>query len=395
VGRIVLNPEGLDAGGDDARPAGSEAAQATAFHRRLPGYAPTPLRELPDLAAELGLRELWLKDESDRFGLPAFKILGASWATARTLWERLGLGSGGAGGEALAAAGLRPIRERLAERAGREGAPLELVSATDGNHGRGVARVAAWLDCRASIFMPAGTVPARIEAIAAEGAVVTVVDADYDGTVRRAAAHAEAVGGLLIQDTSWPGYEEVPRRVIEGYATLITEIREALDAAGRAMPDLAVVPIGVGSLAAAVGAHPDAPERLVGVEPVSAACALESVEAGASRSASGRGGATIMAGLDCGTLATLAWPVIRGRYAALAAVDDDRAADGMRRLGRRGLVAGESGAASLAGLIELVESSAPDAAAVRARLGIGPDTRALVLMTEGATDPESYRRLVG
>jgi diaminopropionate ammonia-lyase len=379
VGRVVLNPNAVDRAVREERLLPSETEQATAFHRDLPGYVATPLREVPELADQLGLKEIWVKDESSRFGLPAFKILGASWATARTLGERLG-----------ATGGLHALRRRLKQREDLYGGPLELVTATDGNHGRAVARVARWLGCRATVFMPAETVPARVEAISAEGADVKVVEADYDATVLLAAAHADEAGGLLVQDTSWAGYEEIPRRVIEGYATLLTEIREALEARGRPMPDLAIVPIGVGSLAAAFGVHPDAPARLVGVEPTGAACALESIESGESKTACGEG-RTIMAGLNCGTLASLAWPVIRARYAAVTAVDDDRAQEAMLRLAQLGLVAGESGAASLAGLIELVEGPAE----ARRALGLGPKTRALVLLTEGATDPDSYARIVG
>lgn len=399
MARILVNERGLER--SDAPPAAAgrradaDPERVLAFHRTLPGYAPTPLRSCPDLAHELGVAEVWLKDETSRLGLPAFKILGASWAAASTLWERLGLAPEEAS-ERGAVPELETIRSALAEREQAGEPPVELVTATDGNHGRAVARVARWLGCPATVFMPAGTVPARVEAIAAEGARVEVLEDGYDDSVRHAAAHAHraGAGALLVQDTSWPGYEAIPARVIEGYSTLIGEVRAALDAQGRPMPGLAVVPIGVGSLAAAVAAHPCAPGRLIGVEAEAAACALESAAAGASRTAAGSG-ETIMAGLNCGTLATLAWPAIRDRYGVLVAVDDHRAAEGMRRLAREGIVAGESGAASLAGLLELAGASGPDAERARRRIGLGPQSHVLLLVTEGPTDPDGYARHVG
>lgn len=387
MGRVLVNREARP--GPVPAPGGADPRTVHAFHRGLPGYEPTPLRELPVLARALGVGELLVKDESTRLGLPAFKILGASWATARTLWERLGLRP-----DRGEVPDLEVLGRALGERARRGEPALELVTATDGNHGRAVARVARWLGCPATVFVPAGTVPARVEGIAAEGASVTVLEAGYDASVAHAAEHARRSGGMLVQDTSWPGYEEIPARVIEGYATLIGEVRDALAARGRGMPDLAVVPVGVGSLAAAVAWHPDAPRRLAGVEAEEAACALESVEAGSSRTAAGSG-RTIMAGLNCGTLATLAWPPIRARYEVLVAVDDARAADAMRRLAAAEIVAGESGAASLAGLTELLESPGRGAVEARARLGLGPRSSVLVLVTEGATDPEGYARWVG
>ncbi|UCD76241.1 MAG: diaminopropionate ammonia-lyase [Phycisphaerales bacterium] len=355
-----------------------------AFHRRLPGYRPTPLHRLPDLAAQLNVGGVLIKDESDRFGLPAFKVLGASWAVYREIINALG-------GEEPAWQDIDELREIVADLK-----PLRLVTATDGNHGRGVARTAAWLGLEAIVFVPAGTVAARIAGIEAEGATVHVIDGSYDETVCRAAEAAADERAWLIQDTSWSGYEEIPRRVIEGYSTLFREIDEELEAASEPPPDLVLVQIGVGSLAAAAVMHYRAKAkakqpRIVGVEPTDAACALESAKAGSSVTVTGPH-ESIMAGLNCGTLASLAWPVLSAGMDAFLSIDDDLSRQAMRLMADCGLVTGESGAAGLGGLLYLLS---PEAADARQRLRIGPDPRVLIISTEGATDPVSYRRILG
>lgn len=216
------------------------------FHAGLVGYAPTPLVELPSLAAELGVGRVFVKDESSRLGLPAFKALGATWAVHRALADH-------------------------AE-------PVTLVTATDGNHGRAVARTARLLGQRALVFVPEGVHPAAVAAIVAEGAEVTEVVSSYDDAVRAAATAAS--GAVLIQDMAWPGYEQIPRWIVEGYSTLCWEIDEQL---GEVGPDLVAIPVGVGSLAQAVVTHyrsqPGRPPVLLSVEPLTAACVLESLTA--------------------------------------------------------------------------------------------------------------------
>ena len=209
-------------------------SSARDFHRSLTGYAPTPLVDAPELAAEWGAGRVSLKFERERFGLPAFKFLGASWAVRRLLGE--------------------PPYDP----------GLTLVAATAGNHGRAVARVAAMNGISAHILVPAGTVQARIDAIASEGALVEVVDGTYDDAVRR----STEVEGVLVSDTAWEGYTDIPTWVIEGYSTIFAEIDEQLDGD----PDLVVVPVGVGALAAAAGHAYGGRSRLAGVEPVVAAC---------------------------------------------------------------------------------------------------------------------------
>ncbi|MEI5136205.1 pyridoxal-phosphate dependent enzyme [Streptomyces libani] len=212
------------------------------FHASLPGYAPTPLTELPSLAAELKVGRVFVKDESCRLGLPAFKALGASWAVHRTLAERADLAE----------------RSGLADRAGSQeaGGPVTLVTATDGNHGRAVARMARLLGQRAHVFVPEGVHPAATAAIAAEEARVTEVAGNYDEAVRQAAdAVAATPAAVLIQDTAWPGYERIPGWIVEGYATLFAEIDTQLAVVDAGLPDLVAVPVGVGSLAQAAR-HP-------------------------------------------------------------------------------------------------------------------------------------------
>jgi diaminopropionate ammonia-lyase len=274
--------------------------------------------------------------------------------------------------------------------------PLELITATDGNHGRAVARVAALLGFDAKIFVPAGTVEARIAGIESEGATVIVVDGTYDDAVARAAG-AQHDRTLLIEDISWPGYEEIPGWVIEGYSTLLCEVDDALEAAGEPGPDLVAVQVGVGALAAAVVAHyrrdgVNPLPRIVAVEPVNAACALAAVEQGRVVTLPGPQ-ESIMAGLNCGTVATVALPILSAGVDLFVATDDDLAREAMRELAAAGVVSGESGAAGLAGLLEVLRQPGTDA--LRERLGIDATTNVLILSTEGATDPVSYEQIVG
>jgi diaminopropionate ammonia-lyase len=349
------------------------------FHRSLPGYAPTPLRPLPRLAARCGAGAVWLKDENGRLGMPAFKILGASWAVCRTLAERLG--------EPALGGDLAALRQRLA------GAPA-LMAATDGNHGRAVARVAGLLGLPCRIFIPAGAAPARLAAIAGEGAAVVEVDGSYDAAVALAARTAASVGALLVQDTGFAGYEEIPDRVAEGYATLFAEIDEQLARVGEGPPDLCIVQVGVGALAqaavahwkgtAGMGKHP----RIVGVEPVGAACVLAALRAGTIVTLPGSQH-SLMAGLNCGTTSTTAWPWLHGGLDGIVTVEDSRAEDAMRALAAEGVVAGETGAAGAAALLELAAEGELATAAGGAR------PRIVMLSTEGATDPASWERIVG
>jgi diaminopropionate ammonia-lyase len=350
------------------------------FHASMPGYVRTPLRVAPETARRLGFAQVLVKDESARLGLPSFKVLGASWAVYRALAQRLGDSiEQPADFDALldAAAALQP---------------LTLSAATDGNHGRAVANMARLLGLEARIYVPSGTAKARIEAISGEGAKVIVVPGGYDDAVRRSAEDGRD-RCLVISDTSWEGYEDVPRWVIEGYATIFSEIEDQLAQGGHRRPDVVMVPIGVGALAASAVSHfwsvPDTRPVIVGVEPTSAACVLESVAAG-SVTTLDHPQDSVMAGLNCATPSLVAWPLVSRGIDVYIAVNDARVPEAMRLLARDGVTAGETGAAGLAGLLRVVDEAD---GALRAALSLNARTSVLLLCTEGATDPEAYRRV--
>ncbi len=316
----------------------SGGTSARDFHRSLPGYEPTPLIDLPDLASELGVGRVVVKDESARLGLPAFKVLGASWACHQVLQEQPG---------------------------------ARLVTATDGNHGRAVARMAAHFGVPSTVFVPKVMLPETASLIEGEGAEVIRLQVGYDDAVRAAASYAvESRDRALVQDTAWEGYTQVPGWIVEGYRTLLEEIDEQLGAA----PDLVAVPVGVGSLLESVVRHhrrPDAPHPgILSVEPDTAACVLESMHAGTPVSVPT--GDTVMAGLNCGTVSATTWPVlVRGLDAAVAVRDVD-ALKAVADLGAQGVSSGPSGAATLAG----VRAAAAD-------LHLADDAVVVLLSTEG------------
>ncbi len=366
----------------DAQPFPAPAAsrEPLAVHERLRGYAPTPLHDVPELAAELGVGRVWLKDESERCGLPAFKIMGAAWAVHQALAAQRGA-------PFSAWATLADLGRQV------EGDDLTLVAATDGNHGRAVARMAALLGLRSHILVPRDMVAARIDAIASEGAEVTIVDGSYDEAVAASARLADE-RTLVVSDTAWDGYEDIPRAVIAGYSTILWEVDDQLAAAGAPPPDVVFVPVGVGAFAAAVASHvahawAAAEPRVVTVEPDSANCLQASIEAGALVTLEGEQ-TSIMAGLNCAVPSPLAWPLLANRVDAAASIDDDVARDGMRRLAALGIVGGECAGGALGAAAELLAD-----ATARETLRLSPDASVLVFLTEGATDPAGYREIVG
>ena len=368
--RLLLNP--LRVGSSGGQP-GREPLEL--LHRRLPGYAPTALVDAPDLAQRWGVGQVLLKAETERLGLPSFKVLGASWAVWSSLLARAGMPAG----TAFSA-------DRL-PRPDETGVDC-LVTATDGNHGRAVAQVARTFGLRARVVVPAGAQQVRIDAIAGEGAEVVVADGDYDRAVAAAAAHADGdPRALLVQDTWCPGHEEVPVRIVEGYSTLFHEVEDAQ--VGRDV-DLLLVPVGVGSLAAAAAAHVGPrPTRLVAVEPTEAACVLASLRAGRPVSSSGAPG-TVMAGLDCATPSAITWPALAARLDGAVAVTDEEACAAMKRLHDLGVEAGATGAATTAGADVVLTDPAS-----RQALGIDGGSRVLLLVTEGVTDPSHFADVVG
>ncbi len=364
------------------------AGDVLELHRSLPEYAPTPLISLPSLADRLGIGCLLVKDESHRFGLKAFKALGASYAVYRFVRAFRGK-------ELPAATLFYSGGDTLSEN------ELTFCTATDGNHGRGVAWIARKLKQRAVIYMPAGSVPDRVESIRAEGARVVIADGDYDRAVALAAAEAGKNGWQIISDTSWPGYEKIPRWIMAGYTTLFREIDDIASLCSDI--DVVFVPGGVGALAAAASWYYNSFGRshrvkLVSVEPTEAACLLES-----ARSVDGQPHVfhgrldSIMAGLNCGTPSPVAWPLIRAGFDFFVSISDDFCRQAIRAYYYPGgddprIVSGESGAAGLGALLALCEL--PRLREAREQLGLGRDSTVLLLNTEGDTDPTSFKNII-
>ncbi len=351
------------------------------FHRKLDGYRPTPLISCPRTASALGAKEVLIKDESNRLGLSAFKILGASWAVYKLAMERFGVSHHQWGN-------LEELREVI----GGAFRP-NLVTATDGNHGRAVARTASWFGFGARVFVPEGTAPARISAIESEGAEVVTVRGDYSHAVE-AARSWDGEDAWLVQDTAWPGYTRVPSWIVEGYSTIFREIDHDLESKGVDRPPVFAVQVGVGSLASAAVKHLKSRRGrrevfIISVEPQDAACAFESAVSGGMVHVPGPH-RSIMAGLNCPLLSSAAWPLIRRGVNAFVKVSDDCAGKAVRLLESDGVVSGESGAAAVAGILQILDSKA-DPRPIREKLGVESDFGLLAISTEGITDPALRR----
>lgn len=340
------------------------------FHASLPGYRPTPLHFLPGWARQLGVGRVYLKDESPRFGLQAFKALGASWAMHRLQLE------------------------------GRLSGVVS--SATDGNHGRAVAWAARRLGLQARIFMTTHSSPRRIAAIRAEGAEVILVEGTYDDAVRTCAERSGREGWQVVADVGYQGYLTIPAWITEGYGTLFDEVDEQLRGGEAPEPDVVIIQAGVGGLAAAVVEHYSAREvqpAVAVVEPVDADPLLESALTADGTPAPSRGGQhSLMACLNCGEVSLTAWPVLRRGVDVFFSIEDRYAEEAMRRLAHPQdddprVVAGESGAAGPGGLIALMTDAR--LAGARRALGLGGDATVLLVSTEGAVDPEAFYRIVG
>jgi diaminopropionate ammonia-lyase len=370
------------------------AADVIEFHKSLPGYSPTPLVAVPALAESLGVGEIYIKDESHRFGLNAFKVLGASYAIYRFLkWQW-----GGSRGKPFDINDLRNDRpyRRLA-------GAFTFCTATDGNHGRAVAWTARRMSQPAVIFVPRGTAKARIENIESEEAEVVVVDGTYDDAVRRAADGAENNGWQIISDTAYDGYMEIPGYVMAGYTTMFAEMEDILHQELDPGVDIVFLQCGVGSFAAAatwyyISKYGVNRPRLVSVEPTEAACLYESIRSkGGNVARAGGSLETVMAGLNCGTPSLRAWPILRDGLDIFMTISDDYAVDAVRRLyypkgDDPQIISGESGAAGLGGLLALLRNDR--LAGARDRIRIDSRTRILIINTEGATDPVSFEKII-
>ncbi len=358
------------------------------FHRSLPGYKPTPLRRLTDLAREHGVGEIFVKDESQRFGIKAFKALGASYAIYRFLkneWRK------------KFDSDLSPEMFRHPDIFARLG-EFTFCAATDGNHGRAVAWTARMLSQKAVIYMPADSVPARIRSIKSEDANVVLVDGTFDDCVRQCAKNAQANGWQTISDTAYPGYMEIPTTILLGYTTLFREMEDSINKVKKAEIDFVILPAGVGGLAAAgtsyyVRRYGKRRPKLVCVEPIASDCFLESIRFGAGKPLPTKGDQrSIMAGLNCGIPSPVAWPIIRDGMDGFLAISDDYAEKAMRLYHRHGVVSGESGASGLAGLLALLDSKKLQEA--KEKLGIDGNSKILLINTEGDTDPENYQKII-
>lgn len=392
MSQLLINPHRI------AQPAWDSDLQALfaapeirLFHQSLPAFAPTPLVRLKGLAASLGVGEILVKDESQRLGLKAFKVLGASYATFRHLKQ-----------SCEERTGVEYTIEHFHQRKHRKilGAQT-FCTATDGNHGRAVAWTARILGERAVIFMPSGSVQARIDAIKGEGAEIRIVDGNYDLAVITAQEAAESNGWQIISDTSYCGYLKIPRWIMAGYTTMFQEITEQLAESGDALIDAVFIQAGVGALAAAAAfcySQSEQEPTLISVEPTHADCLLTSAnsEDGSLHSSAGEQD-SIMAGLNCGTPSLIAWPLIRDRFDAFLSMPDDYSLEAMRKYysptnADPRIISGESGAAGLAALLAL--TSDPALRQHLDQLNLGHNSRILLLNTEGDTDPENFQNVI-
>lgn len=369
-----------------------EMHRSIGFHKSFPQYSVTPLTRLTNLASYLGLKRLYVKDESYRFGLNAFKVLGGSYAIAKYISKELGRDVSEVPYSVLTS-------EKLREEFGQ----ATFFSATDGNHGRSVAWAANRLGQKCVIRMPKGTTQTRLENIAKENATVTIEDMNYDECVRLAASEAEKTPrGIIVQDTAWDGYEEIPTWIMQGYGTLATEADEQLAADG-ARPTHIFIQAGVGSLAGAVIGYfanrfKENPPVMVVVEAGAADCLYRSALKGDGSRIDVTGDMlTIMAGLACGEANTVSWDILRNHADAFVSCPDWVSANGCRIYGApmRGdtqVVSGESGSVTM-GLVHALMTK-PEYKKLKEALKLDENSEVLLVSSEGDTDPNRYREIV-
>ena len=367
--------------------------KARAFHKGFPQYSVTPLARLSGMAEYLGLKEVCVKDESYRFGLNAFKVLGGSFAMAKYIAKETG----------------RDVSEMTydymtGEELKKEFGQATFFTATDGNHGRGVAWAANKLKQKAVVHMPKGSTKTRFDNIAKEGAKVTIEELNYDDCVRLAAKEAsETEHGVIVQDTAWDGYEEIPSWIMQGYGSMAGEAAEGLKEYGIERPTHVFVQAGVGSLAGAVVGYftnlfPDDPPKFVIMEASVAACLYKGAEAGDGEPRIVDGDLlTIMAGLACGEPNTIGWDILRNHASAFLSCPDWVSAKGMRMLsapvkGDPQVVSGESGAVGMGVLSTIMLDK--EYSGLKENLGLDKDSKVLMFSTEGDTDPDKYKKIV-
>lgn len=365
------------------------AKKVQKFHASFPVYAPTPLVEMKDTAKALGLGSFFVKDESYRFGLNAFKVLGGSYAIGNYMAEKLGMDLDQLPYDKMVS---EEIRQKLGD--------LTFVTATDGNHGRGVAWTANQLKQHSVVYMPKGSSQERLDNIRAEGADASITQLNYDDAVRLANSQAQEQGWIMVQDTAWDGYEDIPAWIMQGYVTMGLEAHQQLGE----KPTHIFVQAGVGSMASAIigffsslyGA--DRPIMTV-VEPNKADCLYRTAEADDGKLHFVTGDLnTLMAGLACGEPCSIGWEIILKNYADhFISCPDYVAAKGMRILGNplgedHKVISGESGAATLGCVAEILTN--PHLAHLKESLKLDETSRVLFFSTEGDTDRENYRAVV-
>ncbi len=365
----------------------TEAEHVAKYHESLPQYIPTPLVSLCDTAEDLGLAGLFVKDESKRFGLHAFKGLGASYALARWMQSQLP-------NAPLDFSSLLARQDELGK--------VTFVTATDGNHGHGLAWAVRQFGQKSVVYMPRGSQPVRLAHIQKAGADACICETNYDDTVRFASEQAETQGWILVQDTAWAGYETIPRWIMQGYGTMAKEAVETLSAQNKT-PTHVFLQAGVGAMAGGVtaflaGYYGKHLPKIILVEPKTAACLYETAKANDGNLHPATGNLeTIMAGLACGEVCTLAWEILQAHATGVIACDDALTCAGMRLLARpvgqdMPLVSGESGAVCVGVLERLLRD--PAYGTIRQSLGLDASSVVLCFSTEGDSDPVAYQKIV-
>ena len=367
----------------------AQAAKVWEYHKSFPSYRATSLKSLEHLAKLLNLGRFYVKDESSRFGLNAFKALGGSYCIGRVLTERAGIPEEELTFQRLRQDDVKAIAEGLT-----------FVTATDGNHGRGVAWTARELGMKAVVYMPKGSAAERLQNIRRLGAQADITDWNYDDTVRYAARCEKEHGWVLVQDTSWEGYEKIPAWIMQGYLTMAVE---AVEQMGEDAPTHIFLQAGVGSMAGALAAffaecYQGKKPVIVIVEPHAADCIYRTAAANDGKLHKVAGDMdTIMAGLACGEPCTIAWGMLR-RYAdCFVSIPDAVAAKGMRMLGNPAgnderIISGESGASTSGFVAELMMNDS--LSELRNVIGMGTTSKVLCISTEGDTDQANYRKIV-
>ncbi|ACA56506.1 diaminopropionate ammonia-lyase [Clostridium botulinum] len=369
-----------------------EIKKARDFHQSFPQFTQTPLVNLDNLAKHLGVAGVYVKDESYRFGLNAFKVLGGSFSMGKYLAKKLGKDISEL---SYAKLNSEDARKKLGD--------ITFITATDGNHGRGVAWTATQLNQKSIVYMPKGSSLTRLENIRREGAKASITEFNYDDAVRLAASEAKENGWVMVQDTAWEGYEEIPTWIMQGYGTMASEALEQLKELNVEKPTHIFVQAGVGSLAGAVQGYfasvfkDECPITVI-VEADEADCLYRSAIAGDGKPKAVTGDMpTIMAGLACGEANTIGWEVLKSYSSTFVSCPDWVSANGMRMLGNpikedKKIISGESGAVT-AGLLKAIMTEY-DMKELREQLNLDENSRILLFSTEGDTDPDKYRKIV-